>query len=67
MSAICLEVLKFLNGIQDLGLSDQTTNPDFHDEFGSLMDGLHPFTSILITASLSSKTNKDALWLEMCE
>ena len=30
-----------------------------------IMYGLRPFTIILITASLSSKTNKDALWLEM--
>ena len=32
----------------------------------SLMDGPQPFMIILITASLSSKTNKDALRLEIC-
>ena len=31
------------------------------------MDGLRPNMTTFITASLFSKTNKDALWLEVCE
>ena len=30
------------------------------------MDGLRPFKILLITASLSSKTKRDARWLELC-
>ena len=66
MSANCLEVLTYLfwmSGSKFILSNNQSKFALWVREM-CLMDGLRPLMIILITASLSSKTNKDACLLE---